>query len=299
MISICIPVYNYPITGLVETLRKQADQLKIPVEIVILDDASDPSFQQQNKEVEKLVDQYVTMPVNVGRSRIRNQFLQYARFEYCLFLDCDLIPAHPNFLSVYADRLDLSPTVIFGGRIFPESAPSTETLLRWKYGTEIESKTAAQRQADPYRHFHSNNFLIRKSVLETIRFEESLSGYGYEDSLFSLELKLAAIPVSHIDNPVLNLHIETTEKFLNHIDESMRNLVIIGRKHDVSDVVNLVNVFRKYQSFLFLLPDGYSTSIRNQLLKGNLNLRMLQVYKLLSYSRALNDSFNKDNQALP
>src|SRR5436189_2661628 len=101
MISICIPVYNYHITGLVEALRKQAEQVKVPVEIIILDDASDPSFLQQNKPLEKLADQYVIMPENLGRSGIRNQFLQYAMYDYCLFLDCDVIPVSANFLSVY------------------------------------------------------------------------------------------------------------------------------------------------------------------------------------------------------
>jgi glycosyltransferase involved in cell wall biosynthesis len=261
MISICIPVYNFPVVGLVETLRNMAGQVSIPVEIIIIDDASNEEFQQQNTEVQHLVDQYHLLPSNIGRSRIRNQFIKYANYQYCLFLDCDVIPAKDDYLRVYADLLQESPNVIYGGRIFPKKAPSVESLLRWKYGTERECKDSSQRNADPYRNFHSNNFLIKKRILETIRFDESLTKYGYEDSLFSYHLQEHGIPVLHINNPVLN--------------------------HEISKVVHLVSLYEQYKGVINLLPAGLRKYIRKRLLNGSLDTRLLQLYKLLGYRSAL------------
>lgn len=287
MISICIPVYNFSIAELVEALRKQADKIDVAVEIIIIDDASDPIFRQQNKRVEKLVDQYIELSSNIGRSRIRNLFLKYIKHPYCLFLDCDVIPAGSNFLSEYSNHLHQSPSVIYGGRIFPEEAPVAEKRLRWKYGTEIESRSATKRQTDPYRNFHSNNFLISTTIFKNINFDESLILYGYEDSLLSYQLQTAGIKILHIDNPVLNLHIETTENFLKNIDDSLENLAAIQRKHDISKIVRLVKNSNQYKRLLAFTPAGTREMIRTKLLNGSLNLRLLQFYKLISYQAAI------------
>ena len=266
-----------------------ADLLSVPIEIIVIDDASDSKFIEVNKQLESLANQYHCLTQNIGRSGIRNRFQQYAKHEYCLFLDCDVMPAKDDFLSVYAKALQLSPMVMYGGRIFPVAPPDRNALLRWKYGSEIESKPAGVRNADPYRFFHSNNFLIRKSIFNQIQFDESLTGYGYEDSLLSYQLQEAGITVMHVDNPVLNLQIESTETYLGNIDESLQTLAAIREKYDIGRIVRLAKLFDQYKWLMSLMPVGLARSIRAKLLKGSLNLRMLQLYKLLRYKAALTD----------
>ena len=87
MISICIPVYNFNITSLVNELSNQVNSLNIPCEIIVIDDCSE-NFKRINKiECEKHT--YIELSENIGRARIRNLFLKYAKYEYLLFLDCD------------------------------------------------------------------------------------------------------------------------------------------------------------------------------------------------------------------
>jgi cellulose synthase/poly-beta-1,6-N-acetylglucosamine synthase-like glycosyltransferase len=270
-----------------------ADQLSIPVEIIVIDDASQPEFIEANKQLTSLVNQYHHLPENIGRSRIRNSFLQYAKYDYCLFLDCDVMPAKEDFLSVYVKALELSPMVIYGGRIFPIERPDKKGQLRWKYGIEIESKPAELRNIDPYRYFHSNNFLIRKSIFQQIQFDESLTGYGYEDSLFSYQLQQAGIAVMHIDNPVLNLQIESTEQYLDNIDQSLQSLAAIRAKFDIGKTVRLAKFYDQYEWLLTMLPAALVQQVRRKLLKGELNLRLLQLYKLLRYKLSLRDKGDK------
>ncbi|WP_318544866.1 glycosyltransferase family protein [Marixanthotalea marina] len=66
MISICIPIYNFDVTNLVETLSFQLKTLNIFSEIVLIDDASDVSFRELN---EKICSEhhYIKLDKNINR----------------------------------------------------------------------------------------------------------------------------------------------------------------------------------------------------------------------------------------
>ena len=285
MISICIPVYNYDIGELLGELRAQVNNIPQAVEIIVVDDASDASIREVNQRKEHLADQFICLPKNIGRSAIRNFLVEHARYEYQLFLDCDVLPLSKEFIVKYIHQLNSQPAVVYGGRVFPEHSPGKQQQLRWAYGKYIESKSATERKIDPYRNFHSNNFLIRKSIFETIQFDETFTGYGYEDSLFALRLKKSGITITHIDNPVMNVHIESNKTFLDQIDESMQNLVRMQSQVDMSPVVSLIPNAHRYQWIVRLLPVRFNRVLREQLANGSGNLQLLQLYKLLTWRR--------------
>ncbi len=252
MISVCIPVYNFDINPLVESLLEEILAHSLAVEIVLIDDCSQERVKQKNK-VEHNNVKYIQLTENIGRSKIRNLFLKYVTNDYLLFLDCDSFIISKDFLRSYMVQLQNLDSVICGGRVYPENRPNRSRLLRWKYGVKKESKTAVERMANPNKSFMTNNFLIKKSVLLDIQFDEQLTQYGHEDTLFGLELKKAGITITHIENPIFNGDIETNEVFLEKSEKALDNLILLcaTSKHadDLTKEVSILIVAKKIQFF--------------------------------------------------
>ncbi len=227
MISICIPIYNYYAYPLVRRLSNQIEKLGSAdvVEIVCIDDHSSGYYLNQNMGICDIAT-YLRLAENIGRSRIRNLFLKYAKGDWLIFLDNDsLVPS--NFLKNYLPHESGKADVIVGGRVYDKRGDDTEHRLRYLYGTKVESQDALQRSKHPYNSFMTNNFMIRRSVLEKIKFDPRLSKYGHEDTLFGYRLEENAVPILHIDNPVVNGYVETNIEFLHKTIEGVGNLVKI------------------------------------------------------------------------
>lgn len=227
MISICIPVYNFDINQLVNSLRTQANENKQIVEIIIIDDASDFSYKKLNEKIAKQ-ETYIKLKKNIGRAKIRNLFLDYANYEYLLFLDCDSLVISENFITNYIEKLQKKDiNVICGGRIYQKKKPKRRKYLRWKYGKKIESKSAKERKIEPNKSFMTNNFLIKKELLDKIKFDENLTQYGHEDTLFGFCLKKNNIQIRHIENPILNNHLEDNLEYIEKTKLAINNLIAI------------------------------------------------------------------------
>jgi glycosyltransferase involved in cell wall biosynthesis len=284
MISVCIPVYNFDVTDLVYELLKQITPMNIPIEIIVIDDCSE-NFKVENQRLEQSV-KYIELSENIGRAKIRNRFLEYAKYEYMLFLDCDSLMVKDEFLLRYLDALKKEPNVICGGRIYPKK-PSRNKMLSWKHGVHKESKPAHFRELNPNKSFMTNNFVVSKTCLNRIKFDERISEYGHEDTLFGYELAKKNIEIMHIDNPVLNGDIETNDVFLNKTKQGVVNLVHILKfvEYDKMFIenVSLLNYysksksFRGVHSFLFKL---FKYPIHYFLKKGYVNLKLFDFYKL-------------------
>ena len=251
MISVCIPVFNHCVVPLVEAVRRQSEGLALEVETVCIDDHSDSGWLIRNEALEGMCT-YVKLPENVGRARIRNLFLQHARGEYMLFLDNDSILPE-GFLQRYAAMLEAKPCVVVGGRIYPPESDDRQHHLRYAYGTRAESRPAAEREKHPYQSFMTNNFMIRREVLEQIRFDERISLYGHEDTLFGYRLQQAGIAIDHIDNPVVNGEVETNADFLRKTIDGVHSLAAIYRfMEGDEDFVQSVGLLRAYRKLRLL-----------------------------------------------
>ena len=251
MITVCIPVFNHCVVPLVEAVRRQSEGLALEVETVCIDDHSDSGWLVRNEALEGMCT-YVKLPENVGRARIRNLFLQHARGEYMLFLDNDSILPE-GFLQRYAAMLEAKPCVVVGGRIYPPESDDRQHHLRYAYGTRAESRPASEREKHPYQSFMTNNFMIRREVLEQIRFDERISLYGHEDTLFGYRLQQAGIAVDHIDNPVVNGEVETNADFLRKTIDGVHSLAAIYRfMEGDEDFVQSVRLLRAYRKLRLL-----------------------------------------------
>jgi len=232
MLSILIPVYNYDLRPLVRDLLLEVPLLSVPVEIVLLDDGSELRFRKKNRALltwKGVV--YEELPQNVGRAQIRNLLAQKARYDYLLFMDADSRVVSPDYLRNYLQHLKAN-TVICGGRIYSEQPPVDEVFqLHWKVGKNREESTAAQRQQKPYLSFMTNNYLLPKSLQLDIPFEERLRQYGHEDTLLGWQLQEAGIRMLHIDNPLEHIGLEKNAVFLDKVEKSIQNLLILQKIH--------------------------------------------------------------------
>ena len=174
-----------------------------------------------------------------------------------------------------------------GGRVYDKKRPGREKILRWKFGIIKESKSAAIRNQNPYESFMTNNFLIKKAILEETRFEERLINYGHEDTLFGFDLRKNNVMILHIDNPVLNGDIDTNPEYLNKTNESVKNLVYIlnfsGYDKEFIHSISLLKFYNKIKkgkgmiqaSFILLKPVTFLL-----LRKGYVSMYLFDYYKL-------------------
>ncbi len=231
MLSILIPIYNYNASSLILDLIEQAKGLEIPTEIICYDDNSEPNLALANKWLEEADEvSYKVLPVNVGRSAIRNQLAKAATFPYLLYLDCDSGILSETFLSQYLSHLHENK-IICGGRNYSSSPPHESKLrLHWLYGTNKESRPIQTRQAHPFRYFHTNNFIIPKCAFEKISFDETIQSYGYEDLLFAEIANGIGLSVMHIDNPVMHMELQHADNFLSKTAIAVSNLIQLNKQ---------------------------------------------------------------------
>lgn len=301
MLAICIPVYNFDVNPLINALVTEVSSFQIPCEIVVIDDCSNAEFRSMNAPIEQHV-KYVELSKNVGRAKIRNLFLDHTEQEQLLFLDGDSWIISSAFLRTYLDALSPSHPVICGGRVYPEERPSRGQLLRWKYGIQRESKSAIQRSHNPNESFMTNNFLIKRELLEKIRFDERLTDYGHEDTLFGIELMRAGITIKHIENPILNGDIETNELFLSKTERAVENLVLLIHNYEfpkeLEREIQLLRTAKKLKSLsglIYWLHKLTAPVLLFFLKRGVVSLACFSFYKL-GYFTIKNKNFISANQ---
>ncbi len=265
MISVLIPIYNFDCSALLQSLAMQAVLLGVEYEIIAFEDGSASFLKENTKAAELYNIKYTQRENNVGRSAIRNLLAKEAKYEYLIFLDCDVTPSYDNFLSIYILHIEQNKNVdiIYGGRaVINKEAVEDERILNWKTCYFRESKngmhngytkniTETNQPNNANHHFLTNNFLIRKAIFNDISFNEELKGYGHEDTLFGLDALAKGYDISFIDNPVCCQHLETNEDFLAKTRTSLENLSWIIDHHPEAQKINLVNKYNLLKSMYF------------------------------------------------
>ncbi len=290
MFSFCIPIYNCDLSVLTHSLLEQAFHAKIQFEIILIDDASEWEFKKNNSllaELDHVV--YIELEKNIGRSAIRNLFLEYAKYAYLIFIDCDSEVPDNQFVDRYFDVTGNKTEVICGGRIYTGAPKSKKLKLRWKYGSQRECKTACQRTVRPYHSFLSNNFLIRKETFKKLKFDERIKSYGHEDSLYGFALKQSGISVIHIENPLIHNYAEAVDEFLFKTREGIENLYFIYSEinpgENFTEMIKLLKTFCRIKNFYLTIIIAISYKFLAPLFSGLfktgiVNLAMFDYYKL-------------------
>ena len=236
MLSICIPIHQYPVRPLILALQKEIQENNLPCNLICADDGSDQNTLKQN---DFLLDdqsiQYEALPQNIGRSAIRNHLARLSDQPFLLFLDVDVMPSYPDFLRRYLHDLSAS-IVVYGGTVYSATAPE-DPLKRfhWRYGHAKEQIQSSRRNQDEYRSFKTNNFVVQRDFFLTNPLDESLTGYGHEDSLFAYRCARQGVRIRHIDNPVLHLGLENQAVLSKKLESSLDNLYRLYQKNELPE----------------------------------------------------------------
>ncbi len=282
-----IPIYNYQVTKLVEELSGQCQALGIAYELLCYDDGSGSNYLEANKHLATLSGvTYRALEHNLGRAKIRNLLAQESKYDRLIFLDCDSGIAHSNFIRNYIDA-GIVPSVINGGRIYKDEQPEERYLLHWKYGHERESQPVKIRIQHPIKYFHSNNFLIKKEVMLSHPFDESIAGYGYEDLQFASVLQQNNISITHIDNPVIHLDLHEPKVFIQKAEKAIDNLIALEERGiylgtHLQDLAHKIIKYKLKSPYLKLYPLGLKLLMK-RLYSSKPSILLLNLYKLNYY----------------
>lgn len=288
MLSICIPVYNVYIKELLLKMKELSVAMQESCEIVLADDCSRTEVLLMNREIVETVEvRWIELPKNIGRSAIRNLLCREAAYPNILFLDCDSLVYSENFLQQYVPYFN-SNTVVYGGTTYQDSSPAKQFQLHWSYGRKREIKPFNIRNSFPTRFFKTNNFLIPKEVLLRIPFNETLKGYGHEDTLFAMDLYQNKTPVVHIENPVLHAGLEDDVTFLQKTEAGIRNLCRIYNLQLNEEIllqhVHILSFFSKIQKWRIRIIIGACWKLLRPVLlftiRKTSNMFVLDIYKL-------------------
>jgi len=289
MISVLIPIYNFNVAKLVKDLHAQLMYANVLFEIILGDDAS--TCLHNN---EKLTDlqgvHYFSLPENTGRAKMRNLLVEKAKYPFLLFMDCDAGVSSALYTNNYIVEISRTtpPVCIIGGVSYRKQKPNPKYYLRWYYGKKRETKDAYVRNRKPYKSFTSFNAVFSKSIFDIVKFDESFSTYGNEDTFFGDQLRNAQVPVIHINNPLYHDGLDTNENYLEKVETSIDNLIsLLNAKKIDSHFVNenrlLATYFRcKKLNVIPLLRLYYKKElpkIKQKILKKP-SIFWLDVYKL-------------------
>jgi glycosyltransferase involved in cell wall biosynthesis len=294
MLSVLIPVKNWDPSQLVNDLHGQLTAAGKPFEILVSEDGSPNGSTAWSEEIGRLSGvAYYCQENPLGRSANRNFLASMASQDYLLFIDGDAAVAHPDYIKDYLDAARPG-TVICGGTLYTDARPADPShLLRWTYGRKREQTGADARQRNQWKSFSTFNFLLPASVFAGIRFDESVTGYGHEDTLFGIRLHEEGIPVVHLDNGLYHIGLEPASQYLQKVRESGANLVRLYRSgclpdHDAVDM-SLLRAWNRLTRMRLRKPYSLLYRMCRKAWERNLSgprpsIFLLDLYKLGSIS---------------
>lgn len=286
MLSILIPVYNHPISELIESLNREASQLNIVYEILIQDDASS-LFREENLSAANLFKAtYNFNDINAGRAATRQALATAAKYETLLFLDADVMPVKSDFIQTFLKHKNEADLLI-GGTKYKSNLTDKNYSLRWKFGRKRESKTVKDRRKTPYLSIISACLFINKEVFLKVN-NSPLNIYGM-DIYFSYQLKKNRINVKHIENPIYHLGLETNEVFLAKSLQAIDTILLLDEQkaipNDYSDLQRTYVKLKKYNldRFAVYILRKFGLFFKKNLNSSNPKLLYFDLYRLSYY----------------
>jgi len=288
MISVLIPVHNYVITPLVQSVHKLLAAEEIAFEIICLDDASEKSFIEKNQGVKSFSEaSYILSRKNNGRAITKELLCQNAKYPWVLFLDADVELINGDYISNYLKQIK-SNTVynyIFGGFAYKKEKPKNDYLLRWKYGQKYEAISAKTRNKQPYKVTIAANLLVKKEYYLKLNINSLGKNYGM-DLLLGAVLKENKENVLHIDNPVYHLGIEKSMDYLKKKEYAAESLLELYRGKKIKESSNnLLKTFIYLKTLKLNYIFAWLYTVLKAPLKRNLtgnypNTKLFQFYRI-------------------
>jgi len=245
VLSVLIPFFRDDPTRLLGALDAQASGLGGAVEIVLMDDGGDdqPLTERVADRVRALAvpTRFEVLSANVGRARGRNRLASQARGGWLLFLDSDMLPDHPDFLSAYLALIAKeAPAVVFGGFSLDQAPIRREHALHRRFALASDCAPASLRGLAPEKYVYTSNLLVRRDVFESVAFDEAFTGWGWEDVEWAMRVQ-RRYPIAHIDNTATHLGLDAAPVMAAKYEQSAANFARVVKGH--------LDVVRRYPSY--------------------------------------------------
>ncbi len=283
MLSILIPTKDYDCKRLVKALYEQVEKLQQPCEIVVAEDGSSPEGIAMNSSLSTLpYCRIITLKENIGRAKIRNLLAYEAKYRNLLFIDCDAIVEKEDFLSKYIEALK-DNLVVCGGLYHADRQPNPHCSLRYRYEKQADKRRCADiRKKNPYNNFSTFNFAIERVLFLSILFNEKITHYGHEDTLFGYILRDRRITIKHIDNALLHNGLESNDIYLKKVEESVKTLVELRGEIDDTPLLSCVKKIERLHltSFVAIMWQATRGILKSNLLGKRPSISLLNIYKL-------------------
>ena len=226
LLSLCIPTWNDDAHALLTTLSCLDGARQCA--LIVYDDGTAEA--ELTQRLTRLINAYpgparlISADKNHGRSWARNQLMNAAGTDWLLFIDADMQPDEDTYLRTYLAAISQqeSPGLIVGGISLKQVRQSAETRLHAEQSRLSECIPAERRRRAPGRYVFSSNLVVHRDILETIPFDTSFRGWGWEDVDWGLRIE-SEYPVIHIDNTATHLGLDSDTVLLEKYSQSGPN----------------------------------------------------------------------------
>ena len=282
-LSVLIPAYERTCYKLVEDLQTQLEESRAEYEIIVFEDGGrDQVSHIANLKINDLTHcHYERRTRNVGRSAIRNRLADEAQGEWLLFIDADAKMVRRDFIRRYLAAAAEGHKLVCGGITHRDTPPARDCLLRWCYDRTFELQVGP---VSP--QLSCFNFMVERALFMKVRFNESVTTYGWEDVLLGVGLKEQGAEMTTIDNPLLHDDADKSVRFMEKTRESLNTL----HTHEhlllqYTRLGNVVNTIRRWH--MAAVVRGLFVAARplmeRQLLGRHPDMRVFAAYKLGYY----------------
>lgn len=296
-LSILIPVYRDSCVAQVVALHAQCLGLDKPWEIVVADDGSPSPCDALNDEIATLTHcRLIKRQENVGRAAIRNFLAREARFDTLLYIDAGMMPSE-GFVAAYVENMGKADVVVGSLKVAEGSVDLSN--LRCKNEMKAEhGYSVVKSNEQPYKNFHSGNFMAERQVVLDNPFREDIKTYGYEDTLFGKGLADRHVSILHIENPLLFVRFESNERFLEKTREAM--LTLYAYRHELkgySALLHLVDSLQRYHLLWITVWINrlISTAVSRRLMGDKPSVFLYNVFRVGCLSNNYMDGFRRNH----
>lgn len=230
-LSVLTPFYRHDPSRLMRRLGKAP----AGVEFILLDDGSASAGLVANviaaAEAVCASTRIIVWGANRGRAAARNRLISEARGEYVLFLDADMIPDSPHFLSTWLGVLSTQrPLVAFGGLSLTHAQADADTALHRDVFANSDCAPARVRARRHAQATASANLAVQRAFLAAHPFDLNFTGWGFEDTDWALSAARHT-HILHIDNPASHAGLDDEATLMRKSAEAGRNFARLARKH--------------------------------------------------------------------